>query len=1234
MNNTVFFRNEWEKDNINGTSSQIEAIRSEKKLTVVSAGAGTGKTQTLSQRFAWLLAQDPDCKVDEILVLTYTEKAAREMQERIKKTLLSWHEKSSSNLPHFKQRIQYIDDAHISTIHSFAMKVIRESGLLLDIDPGASITTAPSEDLWWKTFSESLAALSNEKLLQILNDKEWQERCEELFNNEFFSEFVSFYTPKKLTKMAKDASEKFGSYGKTPDEIWNQDNCALIEDVNSQKKIFVEIWNLWQEEVFSDVFVREELINNPLSFENLKNIMLDYSEAEFSSVCLETFAKQILYSGLAKLPGNSKLKDAIGRIISSIENKNLKTWRDEAKVKVLMASMPSNSEIALLSLLNKTAAIGWQCWESLRKKEGILTHNDLIRYASDVLNKNKKYGEKFKHILVDEFQDTDRLQEDMLQALWKDMGSTLFIVGDIKQSIYRFRHADLSIFQKYIREAKCGNAPNSLYVTLDKSFRTHDLLLNKINSIFESLWPAKKDVTCPFEYEPLVGAEGDAIWWERRNQNPINPTLEILLGIEAREPYFNKKGEEKWGKNENIKEMRTRCFKELAVRIKEMINSKTQIWDKEIKEDNKFRDVTWKDFAVLVPSRTVYSEIECAFDEIEVPYRICTSKDYFARGEVADIINLISLLTQPEDPYLLAGWLASPFSGVEPKVAEDTLFAAYRLKVKREPIRLSDVVKEKLPEVWKELMRLKAIADLEGVVDLIHEIIKVPHYLKAFEPRMRNRVTANIVALADLANEYESVQGRSLVGLSDYLQYASVNAGQKEEPTVLDEEHDAVQIMTIHASKGLEFPIVALVGIENDVKKVSGISLSLKYGILSPVIPDFLFYEDENFGNKNTVSGIWHSEIENKMESEEQERLWYVATTRAREKLILCGTLTCESSDNKISEPKDNSFLSHLFKVAKIEIPQRETDENKTLDLAHSKLDFCNVSWLTIDNSTKKLTARRVEKQIKAKALELREEDTATLARFSASAYAMLSWCPTAYRLAYRQGKEMLWVNKSEDGVGGADFGSLTHWFLSRWDFDKNSINVLVPDEDESVFNNTLKKIPLDLQPEFKLSSSRKKIRELLFKFAESDEGENLKILNNSKDGLKRETPFRVYDKELVMVGSIDIFWERDNSIHIRDWKTTKENIAPTEYYDAQLDFYAFAIWKYRIEKNMFKNNDIVVGINYLTNDNVRVRVLDEDKLHAIGENVHLLSKLALSHRYDRALTRCSVCPWSEECEM
>ena len=129
----------------------------------------------------------------------------------------------------------------------------------------------------------------------------------------------------------------------------------------------------------------------------------------------------------------------------------------------------------------------------------------------------------------------------------------------------------------------------------------------------------------------------------------------------------------------------------------------------------------------------------------------------------------------------MAGWLASPFSGVEPKVAEDTLFAAYRLKVKREPIRLSDVVKEKLPEVWKELMRLKAIADLEGVVDLIHEIIKVPHYLKAFEPRMRNRVTANIVALADLANEYESVQGRSLVGLSDYLQYASVNAGQKEE---------------------------------------------------------------------------------------------------------------------------------------------------------------------------------------------------------------------------------------------------------------------------------------------------------------------------------------------------------------------------------------------------------------------------------------------------------------------
>ena len=195
--------------NIEGLPEQIEAITSLSPLTVVSAGAGTGKTQTLSQRFAWLLSNDKDCRVDQILVLTFTEKAAREMQDRIKKTVIKWHENSAGQLSHLHESIQRIDDAYISTIHSFAMKVIRESGLVLNIDPSAGIVPKPKEELWWKSFSEALGMLSAAQIKYMLSE-EWVLRADELFSDADLSEFVTSYGAGALAAAAKNASEKLG----------------------------------------------------------------------------------------------------------------------------------------------------------------------------------------------------------------------------------------------------------------------------------------------------------------------------------------------------------------------------------------------------------------------------------------------------------------------------------------------------------------------------------------------------------------------------------------------------------------------------------------------------------------------------------------------------------------------------------------------------------------------------------------------------------------------------------------------------------------------------------------------------------------------------------------------------------------------------------------------------------------------------------------------------------------
>lgn len=148
---------------------QQQAIRSQEPLVVVSAGAGTGKTHTLAMRFAWLLAVDPACTVEQILTLTFSEAASREMLERIRATLQKWYRQEPKKLAHLKDAIMRIDEAYISTIHSFSMRVIRESGLSLDLDPAAGLASAPFESSFWDDYTQTLDTIALDRLSALLD---------------------------------------------------------------------------------------------------------------------------------------------------------------------------------------------------------------------------------------------------------------------------------------------------------------------------------------------------------------------------------------------------------------------------------------------------------------------------------------------------------------------------------------------------------------------------------------------------------------------------------------------------------------------------------------------------------------------------------------------------------------------------------------------------------------------------------------------------------------------------------------------------------------------------------------------------------------------------------------------------------------------------------------------------------------------------------------------------------
>lgn len=1222
-----FLREEILPELLVGREEQLEAIKSDSVLTVVSAGAGTGKTHTLAQRFAWLLAVDPDCDVRSMLVLTFTEKAAREMRERIGDTVKSWYSKYPHRLSHLKRAVDFMEDAPISTIHSFAMKVIRESALSLSIDPSAEIIPAPREELWWNDFASALERVSPDSLLSFLSEV-WCERANELFAWEGFEELVNEYTPERLADLAKKASGVLGSAGKCPEELWNWQDNDLRNDILSMSFWFREVWDKWLNSVYPAI-PNELRKKGGKSLSYLMELLKSYHGTEYSDDAGREFARELLERGIAKLPGVSKLKSAIEDELGC----KIVDWRETAKREYLMSSEPSPHEILLHRALSRIAALGWECWDRLRENESVLSMNDLIRYAGDVLDKSPEYGKKFRHILIDEFQDTDPLQESMISSLRKSGESTLFVVGDLKQSIYRFRHADLEIFQRYIEIAKKGG--DARYITLDKSYRTKELLLDKFNGLFSDLWRGGLEEGSNMLYEPISGPV-DTDWWEDRNRPEIEP-FEIKIAVQelsCAEKETNEKytgdGEEKDGSKEieRIYDVRLRLFKNLAADFAAMRSDGKRVWDK-TKDGFGFREVTWRDFAVLVPTRTAYPVIEDAFGAMGVPYTLSTSKNYFSRGEVADIVNLVCTLAEPENPFYLAGWLASPLGSIDPEEFNSCVRRAQERRKGHEDLPLADEVKETMPELWKRLTDMRRTAAIQGISSVIMELMNSPLILETYEPRQRRHVRANLVRMAEMAEEYEVSEGRSLFGFADYLRLMDLSERGQEEPDATDDSEDAVRVLTIHGSKGLEYPVTAVYLDEKNVRRVGGLSVSVRYGVCAASLPEFIKYLPEvrtagaidgrNFQIKETakkdenltVRGMWQKTREEKKEAAERQRLWYVAMTRARDRLVVCATAKAGESE----EPDADSLGEITGRLAAV-----SGDKELTLIKCGDEI----------------VAPQRLEKEDEKEeggSLCLPVVAPAKLARISASAYAMIEWCPNAYRIAYRQGRNMQWVVKEGDEVSGADFGSLAHKILSNWDFTYEGIKYCLP-EDDKLVEARIAEIPPYLRGEYRKSTVRRVLKDMLVPLAEREECIQYRTMLADDGILMRETPFRVADGDLMLLGTTDLMWEDGEGVHIRDWKTVRAETAPDDYYEFQLLFYAYAQWIQR-KKLSVPDVPIEIGLNYVRSalEPWKKKVISADNLEKTGRRIHLAAETALYGEYAKVFDRCENCPWKFDCD-
>lgn len=1171
------------KDILKGARpGQRQAIEADRPLVVVSAGAGTGKTFTLATRFAWLVATGK-ADVREILTLTFTEKAASEMLDRIRRILSEWYSQAPETFPHLGQAIERLDEAYISTIHAFSLRVIRELSLDLEVDPTSRLAGQADEETFWASFWDALDRTDSSWFQGLLDDESYLN----VMDDPRLAALLNDFTAQALSDLVRQVVALHGSLGRTPEDLlaWAEDleahdGKARAKLLDSIEPEWARQWELWCRDILPALTYRDK---KPTRFDTLFRELLDSWCGSEKPVAddLARFMADLLVKTLGKLSGStSRIFKEADALFVERSGHSIKEFRDACKDWALLATSLLESadgeETAFREVLFRLCALGWSAWEGTKRLAGLLTFDDLIRRAIQALERRPDYANRFRHIMVDEFQDTDLRQKTLLESLWNPKRNGLFLVGDLKQSIYRFRHADLSIFHEFIGLARTRqDTGEGLYINLDCSFRSSRAVLDGVNGLFERLWEQGLGATVPHPYERLEGPV-DLDWWQER-QNVGLPGVELLeefppLSEGAPRPLAG--------------EQRLFLARKLARRIANHLG--TPVWDKKL---GCHRPMTLKDVAILVPRRNWYESLEQAFQEEGLDAYFTGSRSYFARGEFLDILALLRALAAPADAFSLAGYLTGPFSGLALDEALE-LLRENRNGGESTPPLLEDFEKT-FPDRANDFRELRRVALLTGPSVAVRQLMENSTALLRLAPWTRRRAVANLKRAAEILAEFESSRGLSLAGCATYFGDVARREAPGEEPDVLGEEEDVIRVMTVHASKGLEFPLVALLGLEDNPRRKGGRGSSLMASRHMGIVLGRLPGMEEN----GTRSKLWHSLLEQGELLEEHQRLFYVACTRAQDGLLL-GARKPLNGEGQEADPPEGSWLSWLKDFYPL-VPFEGGQED---------------------------SVNRIRRRDPRPGIETLQALTSPTAQrvLSATAYSLLRYCPHAYRMKYRQGFPLEWENPDEDRSGGPELGSLAHWILKGWDLTPQGLEAYFPTTPEERERLSLR-LPAELRPVLLDISGLTDLRGWLERFADSELAGRLRKALESKN-LWRELPFTVrLERGTVLAGAMDVAWKEEDILHVADYKITAMKNVPGDLYDNQLLFYGLAAGRGN------PGTDLALSFVHLRDG--RVRPLETNaSWDELERNVEDAARQAAEGPFPPEKAHCPVCPWRKDC--
>lgn len=935
-------------DKIKFSPSQQLAIQSSQKQLLVSASAGSGKTKVLIERIANIIKQKKAC-VDEMLVVTFTNLASLEMKTRLKSTL----EKLAQTDNFFDAELDKLNTANISTLHKFCQSVIREFFYEVQLDPSFSV------------LDESQAKfLKNKAMEQTLAHYSKQ-------NDALFEQIYQIFFENRNDDTLRQNILSIHSFLKSKPDNYLLQMITNTYNANASENLAVKYVQTSLNEMLSyyiNKFSKLLILANQLESTALEKLICKHLECLKMLYNKDYFEVIGIYKTIKFAPNSIKKATADESEILQIISTDVKSIKENLeKFMPCFASSQANFEAEILQntlLINKFNEIILafdQNYSKQKLNQNSLDFDDLEHYALKILSNNsirQKLQSRYKYIFIDEYQDTNEIQENIIEKLVKD--NSLFMVGDVKQSIYMFRQCNPQIFVNKMEKLQSLDAQN--VINLNANFRSDKDILYFSNLIFSNIM--KKDTACLDYKKTSQFVFGETV--DKQNVDLSSVNL-CLINKQKQDKDYVEPPKVYSVKNDVLQK---ESEKSTTIEAKLIFEKICDLLTKQIFDANiqKLRNIEYQDIAILVRTRSAIKEISQVLISLGVPVNCEYQTNLFEENEVKILIDYLSLLQNQQDDLTLVSVLKSHICGLTDydliQIRQAFLNIPFYEAVQKYAVEKTDEIAKKLVKLFAELKYFSDSLISQTVSELLVNLIAFYNLEGCYF-----NDDDYLQKLKNMEMFVEQIRAVDTNNLAEILAYID-DFAEESQVISIKTSTNSVYVGTIHSSKGLEYPVVFVADTNHKFSTASVREKLIKNNEFGIALSSYDIVHRKK--REGVIKNILKVRV---LEQEKQEemRMLYVALTRAKNFLFVVGS--CELSkveklESTYQIKQANSYLDYIVGSLETETLQKIKTEKLNQICHYSNLEFnLETFYDELDSKINNSVLEKINVDINANAL-------------------------------------------------------------------------------------------------------------------------------------------------------------------------------------------------------------------------------------------------------------------------